>query len=133
MVKTMTRLTKTIAKEEMLGKVMARVATMNKDELGKLYDQLFGDVVEEPKNEVKEEPKAEPKKAKEEPKAKKTKGVRPKQILKADGFDRDLYEAHARYLGLWVEGAGKDGQGKVKSKKARQEVYKSLYKDYVAK
>lgn len=118
----MTRLTKTIAKEEMLGKVMARVATMNKDELGKLYDQLFGDVVEEPKNEVKEEPKA-----------KKTKGVRPKQILKADGFDRDLYEAHARYLGLWVEGAGKDGQGKVKSKKARQEVYKSLYKDYVAK
>lgn len=130
----MTRLTKTIAKEEMLGKVMARVATMNKDELGKLYDQLFGDVtesqkVEEPKNEVKEEPKAEePKKTK--PKAK---GVRPKQILKADGFDRDLYEAHARYLGLWVEGAGKDGQGKVKSKKARQEVYASLYKDYVAK
>ncbi len=124
----MTRLTKTIAKEEMLGKVMARVATMNKDELGKLYDQLFGDVVEEPKNEVKEEPKAE-----EPKKTKKTKGARPKQILKADGFDRDLYEAHARYLGLWVEGAGKDGQGKVKSKKARQEVYASLYKDYVAK
>lgn len=120
------RTTKAMSKEEIMGKVMARVATMNKDELGKLYDQLFGDVVEEPKNEVKEEPKAEPEKA--EPKK-----VRPKRILKKDGFDRDLYEAHARYLGLWVEGAGKDGQGKVKSKKARQEVYKSLYKDYVAK
>lgn len=124
------RTAKAMSKEEIMGKVMARVATMNKDELGKLYDQLFGDVVEEPKNEVKEEPKAEEPKA-EEPK--KTKGARPKRILKKDGFDRDLYEAHARYLGLWVEGAGKDGQGKVKSKKARQEVYKSLYKDYVAK
>ena len=122
----MTRLTKAMSKEEIMAKVMARVATMNKVELGNLYDELFGDVVEEPKVQVEEPKKKAPKKAEcTLPRI----SIKDKSAGKITQEEwRALYEAHARFLKLWNE-----EESKVDSKAKRQKVYAAMYVDYKPK
>lgn len=129
-VKIMKRTTKAMSSREIMAQVMTKICDMDKAQLGKVYDFIV-DTFENGDYEQVQEPVAEykaPKKDEEHYVV--VNGVKLKQTSqKEDGFDRSLYEAHARAMGLFLAGKGRKGNGKVSSKD-RMRVYQSMWYDY---
>lgn len=144
----MKRTTKAMSSREIMAQVMTKICDMDKAQIGKVYDFIVdtfengayeqAPTVQEPVAEYKAPAKSDTKKAPAKKKAPENtveryviiNGVKLRQASQKDGFNRDLYEAHARALGVFTEGEGTRGTGKVKDKKDKDAVYRSMWYDY---